>query len=130
MWLLLLPMQQFYITKLMMLIFSIIVMRLYLYSRCMVCRVLKNTYFKEHSWVIASKYSIMQKAILGNLNYVQYLNLAPIEKAWFFTPVEYSPNGKDIMVPMEYKTMVYSPNGKSMVSWKILFRSDNGHTKR
>ena len=41
-----------YITKMMMLIFSIIITRLYLYSVCLVCRILKNTYFKEHPWVI------------------------------------------------------------------------------
>ena len=52
----LLPMQQFYITKMMMLIFSITVMCPYLYSVCLVCRVLKNTYFKEYLSVVASKY--------------------------------------------------------------------------
>ena len=57
----LLSMQQFYITKMMILIFSIIEMRSYLYSVCLVSRVLKNTYFKEHPWVIASKYSIYDK---------------------------------------------------------------------
>ena len=29
-------------------------------------------------------------------------------------PVEYSPNGRGIMVPMEYNLMVYSPHGKSI----------------
>ena len=29
-------------------------------------------------------------------------------------PVEYSPNGRGIMVPMEYNLMVYSPYGKSI----------------
>ena len=52
----LLPMQQFYITKMMMLIFSITVMCPYLYSVSLVCRVLKNTYFKEYLSVVASKY--------------------------------------------------------------------------
>ena len=55
--------------------------------------------------------------------------IAPIEKAWFFTPMDYSPNEKGIMAPMEYKPTVYSPNGKSMVSWKILFWCGNGHIK-
>ena len=41
-----------------MLIFCIIVMCLYLYSGCLVYRVLKNTYFKEDLSVVASKYSI------------------------------------------------------------------------
>ena len=54
----LLPMQQFYITKMTMLIFSLIAMRSYLDAVCLVCRVLKNTHFKEHPWVSASKYSI------------------------------------------------------------------------
>ena len=30
-------------------------------------------------------------------------------------------NGKGIMAPMEYTLLVYSPNGKSMVLWKIVF---------
>ena len=38
-----------------------------------------------------------------------------MEKAWFMAQMEYSPNGKDIMTPMEYITKVNSPNGKSMV---------------
>ena len=42
----------------MMLIFSITVMCLYLYSECLVYRVLKKTYFKEHLSVVASKYRI------------------------------------------------------------------------
>ena len=50
----LLPMQQFYITKMTMLIFSIIAMRSYLYAVYLVCWVLKNTHFKEPPWVIAS----------------------------------------------------------------------------
>ena len=49
----LLPMQQFYITKMMMLIFSITVMCLYLYSVCLVYRV-----FKEYLSVVATKYRI------------------------------------------------------------------------
>ena len=49
----LLPMQQFYITKIMMLIFSITVMCLYLYSVCLVYRV-----FKEYLSVVATKYHI------------------------------------------------------------------------
>ena len=44
----------------MMLIFSVIVMCLYLYSVCLVSRVLKNTYFMESCSVIASKYSIYE----------------------------------------------------------------------
>ena len=128
---LLLPMQQFYVTKMMMLIFTIIVMRLYLFSVCMVCWVLKNMYFKEHPWMIASKYSMCDSENnTWEFKLCSMFKLSPKEKVWFFTPVEYSSNGKGIMAPMEYKPMVYSPNGKGMVSWKILFRSGNGHSKR
>ena len=65
-----------------------------------------------------------------NLNYVQCLNLIPMEKAWFMAPMEYSPNGKGIMAPVEYTPMVCSPNGKVMFLWKIIFRRGNGHGKR
>ena len=44
-----------------------------------------------------------------------------MEKAWFMAPMEYSPFGRDIMVPMDYTPMVNSPNGKGMVLWKIVF---------
>ena len=54
----LLPMQQFYITTMIMLTFSVIVMCQYLYSMCLVSRVLKDTYFKEQAWVITSKHRI------------------------------------------------------------------------
>ena len=44
----------------------------------------------------------IRKKMLKNLSYVQCLNIAPMGKAWFVAPMEYSPNGKDIMTPMEY----------------------------
>ena len=66
----LLPMQQLYTTKMMMWIFSIIVMCSYLYAVCLVCRVLKNIYFKEHLSVVASRYSICDMENNRNLNYV------------------------------------------------------------
>ena len=88
-----------------MLVFSIIVMLPYLYSMCLVCRVFKSTYFKEHPWLIASKYGICDT---GNLNYVQCLNLALMEKASFLALMEYTP-------------LVYSPSGKDKFLWKILF---------
>ena len=50
------------------------------------------------------------------LNYVQCLSIAVMEKAWFIAPVECNFNGKGIMVPMEYISMVYSLNGKGMDS--------------
>ena len=36
--------------------------------------------------------------------------------------MEYKPNGKGIMTPVEDILMVYSPNGKDVL-WKIVFRS-------
>ena len=53
-----------------------------------------------------------------------------MEKAWFMFPMEYILNGKGIIVPIEYTLTVYSPNGKGMVLWKIIFGSGNGHGKR
>ena len=124
----LLPMQPFYISKMMMLIFSIILMCFYLYSVRLVCRVSNN---KEQLSVVASKYSItIWKTILRNLNYVQCLNIAPMEKAWFMVPMDYSPNGKYIIVPMGYIPKFNNPNGKGTILWWILFRSRNGHVKR
>ena len=76
-------MQQFYITKMMLLIFSIIVIG----SLCLVCLILKNTYFKEKFSVAPSKYSICnpdtkQKSLDYNNN-IQFL-VAPIEQALFY----------------------------------------------
>ena len=120
-------MQPFYKTKMMMLVFSIIVMYLHFFPVGLVSRVLKNTRFKEYLSMVASKYNIcdMEK-ILRNLNYVQCLNIGPIVKAWFMAPMEYSPNREGIMTAMGYIPMIYSPNGKGMVLWKIIFRSGNG----
>ena len=53
-----------------------------------------------------------------------------MEKTWFMAPVEYNPNGKDIMAPMEYILMVHSPNGKGIVLRKTVFGRDNCHGKR
>ena len=70
----------------------------YLYSVRLVSLVLKNAYFKEHLSVVAFKYSLSDawKVILGNLKYVQCLNIALMEKARFMAPMEYNPNGQDI----------------------------------
>ena len=108
-------MQQFHITQMMMLIFTSIVMHSYLYSVCLVCLVLKNTYFKENPWEIASKYGISNTEDNRNLNYVYCLNLAPMEAVWFLAPLECSHNEKGIMVPMKYILMVYNPKSKDMV---------------
>ena len=45
-------------------------------------------------------------------------------------PMEYSPNGKYVMAPMEYIPKFNSPDGKGMILWKIIFGSGNGHVKR
>ena len=37
---------------------------------------------------------------------------------------------KALWSQMEYSPMVYSPNGKGMVLWKITFGSANRHGKR
>ena len=50
-----------------------------------------------------------------SLNYVQCLNIAPLEKATFMAKMEYNPNGKDIMAPREYSFVGYRPNRKGMV---------------
>ena len=42
----------------------------------------------------------------------------------------YGPNGKGIMVSMEYTPMIYSLSGKTMVLWNTVFPSDNPHGKR
>ena len=39
----------------------------------------------------------------------------------------YDPKEKDIMVPVENTLMIYSPNRKGIILWKIVFRSGNGH---
>ena len=61
---------------------------------------------------------------------VKTMYIAPTEKAWFMAPMEYSPNGKCIMAPMEYTLKVYSPKGKGMLLRRIVFQSGNSHGKR
>ena len=43
---------------------------------------------------------------------------SPNEKVIVYGPNGIQPNGKDIMAPMEYDIMVYSPNGNRMVLWR------------
>ena len=43
---------------------------------------------------------------------------SPNEKVIVYGPNGIQPNGKDIMAPMEYNIMVYSPNGNRMVLWR------------
>ena len=37
----------------------------------------------------------------------------------------YGPNGKEIMVSIEYTLIIHSPNEKGMVLWNIVFPSGN-----
>ena len=94
-----------------MLVMSVIAMCLYLYLVCLVFRVLKNTYFKEHYSVVASKYSICERE-----NEIQEFTLCLMFK---HSPngkdMAYSPNGKAIMASLEYTLIIYSLNEKGMV---------------
>ena len=87
----------------MMLTLSVIGMFSCLYLVCMVFRILKNTYFKEHLSAVVSKYR--------NLHY------------------DHGPNGKGFMASMEYILIIYSPNGKDMDLWNIFSPSGNRHGK-
>ena len=62
------------------------------------------------------------KTILRNLYYGQCLNIVLMAYGML-----YDPNGKDIMVPMENTLIIYNPNKKGMILWKIVFRSGNRH---
>ena len=46
------------------------------------------------------------------------------------TDMAYGPNGEGIMASMEYILMIYSPKGKGMVLWNIVFPSGYRHVKR
>ena len=81
----------------------IIAMLSFLYPVCLVCGVLKNTYFKEHPLVIGSKYSLCNtesntwefklcsmfklspngKGIIFGPNVPPWF-IAPMEKVWFY----------------------------------------------
>ena len=91
----------------MILILSVIVMCSYLYSVCLVSRVLKNAYFKELISVVASKYSICDME-----NKTQEFKLCSMFK-------KDSSNskgiGKGIMTSVESTLIIYSPNGKDVV---------------
>ena len=45
-------------------------------------------------------------------------------------PMEYNHNGKYIMAPMKYILIIYSPDWKDMVLWKIVFEIGNRHGER
>ena len=74
--------------------------------------------------MIASKYSICNTENNRNLNYVYCLNLAPMEKALFLAPMEYSPNRKGITMPMKHTPMVleiYAPREKAWFYKRFFF---------
>ena len=70
----------------MMLIFSIIVISLYLYLLCLLYRVLKKTYFKQHLSVVASKYSL---SAMPNNTQSKLSSMFKYRKS-----IVYCPNGK------------------------------------
>ena len=45
-------------------------------------------------------------------------------------PMDYNNNGKGIMATMKYILIIYSPNLKCMVLWKIIFEIGNGQGER
>ena len=115
--------QQFYIAKMMILIFTIIAMRSYLYSVCLVCIDLKNTYFIEHPWVIAFKYSICDMENDRNLNYVPCLNLAPVEKAWFLGQLNIAPVEKGLWRRWNIPSWFIAPMEKAWFYKRFFFEA-------
>ena len=79
----------------------------------------KRTYISRNTsqWLLPNISFAISKTRYRNLHYVQCLNIAPMEKAWFMAP-----NGKGIMASMEYSLITYSPNGRGMVLWNIVFQ--------
>ena len=116
----------FHITKMMVLILSVIAVCSYLYPVYLVSRVLKNTYFREHLSVVASKYSIYDME-----NETEEFTLCSMFKHISSGKgMVYGPNGKGIIASLEYTLIIYSPNGKGMALWNIVFPSGNRHGKR
>ena len=78
-----------------MLIFFIIVMCSYVYS-VVLFREFSRTPTSRNTfqWLLSTIAYTIQKIIVKSLNYVQCLNIAPMEKAQFMAQMEYSPNGK------------------------------------
>ena len=69
----------------------------------------------HHSAVTMHRSAVTMQQFYITLNYVHCLNLAPLEKLRFITPMKYSSNEKGIMAPMECTPMAYSTNAKDMV---------------
>ena len=109
-----------------MLILSVIAMYSYLYPVCLVSRVFKNTYFREHLSVVAFKYSIYDIE-----NETEEFTLCSMFKHIYNRKgMVYGPNGKGIIASLEYTLIIYSPNGKGMALWNIVFPIGNRHGKR
>ena len=96
-------MQQFEITKMLMLIFSVIVMCSYLFQ-CVCFVNFETTHISRNTiqWLLPNIPYAQYSITLRNLKNIQYFNIAPMEKEWFMTPMEYSPNGKNIIATIEY----------------------------
>ena len=76
--------------------------------------------------MVASKYSICD---MENKTY-QFTLCSMFKHSPNERDRVYGPNGKGIMVSMEYTPMIYSLSGKTMVLWNTVFPSDNPHGKR
>ena len=93
-----------------MLILSVTAMCSYLYSECLVSRVLKNTYFRENLSVVASKYNIHDME-----NQTEEFTICLMFKHISNGKgMVYGPNGKGIIASLEYTLIIYSPNEKGM----------------
>ena len=76
----------------MMLIFDIVVIYSYLYSVCLLSRVLKKKHTSRNNfqWLLPNTAYVIRKTIL-NLNYVQYLNIAGNGNGMVYGPNETYP---------------------------------------
>ena len=78
-----------WITKLNLKVLSVIAMCSHLYPVWLVSRVLKSTISRNtFQWLLPNIAFAIWKTRLRNLHYVQCLNIAPMEKAWFMALME------------------------------------------
>ena len=78
-----------WITKLNFKVLSVIAMCSHLYPVWLVSRVLKSTISRNtFQWLLPNIAFAIWKTRLRNLHYVQCLNIAPMEKAWFMALME------------------------------------------
>ena len=102
--------QQFYLTKMMLLIFSIIVMSSYLYLVCVLYRVLKKTYVNQYLSVVASIYSLCATPNNTQSKLCSMFKYSPSGKGIVYGLNGHNTNGKGIMTRMKYILIIYSPN--------------------